>query len=84
MNPCAWCGAPATTTVVLEPARMGTITHPMLGPQRAVVKRQIDAAACAICARKATETPRKRHTDPRSVAAPDRQTDIYDHLGETP
>ncbi len=84
MTACAWCANPATTTVMLEPARMGLIEHPIHGPQKSVVKRAITTPACAACADKATLTPGVLQRDPRSVAAPDQQTSIYDYLEDRP
>ena len=76
---CAWCGAPATRTVTLEPARMGLIKHPIHGPQKTTVKKAITVEACATCAQKSMVEAGKRAVDPRTIdAGREQQTTIYD------
>lgn len=83
MADCAWCGEPATTTVVLEPARMGFVKHPIHGPQRTTVKKAITAACCAQHAQIRDGEPGVLRPDPRRTpASTDGQTTIYDMLGE--
>ena len=81
MTTCAWCPAEATTTVVLEPARMGNIKHAIHGVQHVVTKRSIEAPACAACAAKADAKTGALRPDPRTLPAEGvQQTDIYDFL----
>ncbi len=86
MTTCAWCDAEATTTVVLEPARMGRITtNTMTGPQLTTVKKAITAPACAACASKADAKAGALRPDPRTLPADDvQQTTIYDFLEDRP
>ncbi len=86
MTTCAWCPAEATTTVVLEPARMGNIkTNTMHGPQWTTVKAAIETPACAACAGKADAKPGALRPDPRTLPAEGvQQTDIYDFLEDRP
>ena len=82
MTACAWCPAEATTTVVLEPARMGHVTtNTMHGAQWTTAKAAIEAPACAACAEKADAKPGALRLDPRTLPAEGvQQTTIYDFL----